>query len=191
MPGESIHSLRTLSYELKQTLKEIRTAIKVLEKGEIVAQRRAHGISVFCLVKWDKFQSSEKEGHSVGHDKGTLGAQEQEGNNGNTQKNKEYSPEFEAFWTAYPYKVGKPKAYKAYKKVIDSKQATHALLLTGVERYKLNLAAQRKAEGWAPQFKMPESWLNAARWDDPVYKSAKEQSTVRRGDNGVILPSGI
>lgn len=69
---------------------------------------------------------------------------------------------FERFWSAYPSKVGKRDAEKAYAKAIkriDSPDPP-AVMLAAIER-----AAQgrRWLEGYIPN---PSTWLNQDRWED-------------------------
>lgn len=65
--------------------------------------------------------------------------------------------EFEGWWQAFPRKVGKLAARKAYAKARG--QATSGELLGGVERY------VRHKPAYA-DFCHPASWLNAGRWMD-------------------------
>lgn len=69
---------------------------------------------------------------------------------------------FDAFWQAYPRKVGKGEARKAYRNAL--KRATAEQILAGAQRY-----AASKPD---PQFtKHPGPWLNADRWLDEPDKS--------------------
>ena len=71
---------------------------------------------------------------------------------------KQNSPSgFDAFWTAFPKRVGKLAAEKAYSKAL--KLATLPELLAGVERYKQSKPAYAD---WCH----PATWLNQGRWMD-------------------------
>jgi hypothetical protein len=66
---------------------------------------------------------------------------------------------FPAFWSAYPNKVGKGDAEKAYKRAL--KRARHQTIMEGLER-----ANQR---GWSESLgnpPHPSTWLNRDRWAD-------------------------
>jgi hypothetical protein len=65
--------------------------------------------------------------------------------------------EFDAFWNAYPRRIGKLEAIKAYMKA--RKLATAEQILAGVEAYR-----QHKP-GWQA-WKHPGPWLNAGRFLD-------------------------
>jgi hypothetical protein len=71
-------------------------------------------------------------------------------------------PLFEGFWAAYPRKVGKGAALKAYRHAL--KRASHAEIAAGAKRY-----AASKPD---PQYTAHAStWLNADRWlDEPDRK---------------------
>lgn len=64
---------------------------------------------------------------------------------------------FERFWSAYPRRVKRPDAEKAFAKAI--KRAPEDAILAGVERYK---KSKPDYADWAH----PASWLNNDRWLD-------------------------
>ena len=89
---------------------------------------------------------------------------------------------FERFWSAYPSKVGKRDAEKAFAKAvkrIDSPDPP-AVMLTAIER-----AAQgrRWLEGYIPN---PSTWLNQDRWEDQPDERSDHQlqrpTDARRAD---------
>lgn len=65
--------------------------------------------------------------------------------------------DWDTWWAAYPRKVGKLAAEKAYAKA--RKRASAQDLLTGIARY-----IQHKPDWQA--YAHPASWLNAGRWMD-------------------------
>lgn len=75
---------------------------------------------------------------------------------------------FDAFWRAYPRKVGKPKAQSAWKSV--SKDAVAVMI--GLARWTVYWIARNEPE-FIPH---PTTWLNQRRWEDdppPVTKRSK------------------
>lgn len=83
--------------------------------------------------------------------------------------------EFARFWDAYPRKVGKGEARKAWTKIRRA-GVDPAAVIAGAERYRDDPARQRKDIEFT---KHPGPWLNAERWtDQPVDVNG---STVRRG----------
>jgi len=83
--------------------------------------------------------------------------------------------DFEAFWRAYPNRVGKLAAEKAYVKA--RKTASAAELLSGIARYLLNKPAYA-------DFCHPATWLNQGRWLD----EALEKPRSARSDGGMRCP---
>ena len=70
---------------------------------------------------------------------------------------------FESFWGAYPKKVGKADALKAWKK---NKAAQHInKALKTIERMKATDQWQREGGRFIPN---PATWINQGRWDDEV-----------------------
>jgi hypothetical protein len=78
------------------------------------------------------------------------------------KKRVEHTPSFDAFWKAYPKKVGKQAAEKAYQKI---KNAPIDTILNAIE-------AQKKSDQWKKQngqfIPNPATWLNQGRWEDEV-----------------------
>lgn len=68
---------------------------------------------------------------------------------------------FEEFWRAYPRRVGKLMARKAYDRARLS--ITHAVLLEAVAQQKTWAQWTRDAGQYIPH---PATWLNQGRWDD-------------------------
>lgn len=73
---------------------------------------------------------------------------------------------FDAFWAAYPRRVGKQDAHKAWTKLkIDSNPELQAEILAAIEK-QLQGADWRKDDGqFIPH---PATWLRAGRWLDEV-----------------------
>lgn len=69
---------------------------------------------------------------------------------------------FARFWEAYPNKVGKAAAEKAYAKALGSISGPDppSVILAGVERAK---ASRQWGEGFIPH---PTTWLRRGSWDD-------------------------
>lgn len=77
------------------------------------------------------------------------------------------SPSFDAFWTAYPRKVAKDKARKAFRKINPNAELL-AEMLRAVD-------AQKKAKDWLKEggqfIPHPVTWLNGRRWEDELEPS--------------------
>jgi len=66
---------------------------------------------------------------------------------------------FDEFWQAWPNKVGKPAARKAFEKIAKCPEFDYEAILTGVERYKRQKPTDRS---WLN----PATFLNDERWND-------------------------
>jgi hypothetical protein len=67
---------------------------------------------------------------------------------------------FDVFWTAYPKKVGKKDAFKAFQKVPVSERP---LLIPAIERQKQSRQWNDEGGRFIPN---PSTWLNQGRWMD-------------------------
>lgn len=73
---------------------------------------------------------------------------------------KKYTDGFEAFWKAYPRRVNKAKAFRAWKSAIET--VSEETLIDAAKRY----AAYHDAVGTDQQYiKHPTTWLNGGEWD--------------------------
>jgi hypothetical protein len=90
---------------------------------------------------------------------------------------------FAAFWQAYPRRVARGAAEKAYHRVIRNREATEAEVLAGAMRY----AAQRGGED--PEFtKHPATWLNGKCWmDEAPLNSGRPRSYLDSIAAGLAL----
>lgn len=87
-------------------------------------------------------------------------------------------PLFDRFWQAYPRKVGKPKAQKAFANLRVTEE-TLGQMLTAIRQ-------QTKALGWEDKSKWkyiphPTTWLNQRRWEDEVVGSDQQPDTADPG----------
>lgn len=79
--------------------------------------------------------------------------------------------QFDAFWSAYPRKVAKRAAMKAFAKVMQSKDApTIKQLLDGVNRYKSSTLDSKFIAH-------PATWLNQGRWEDDLPETTSQHVT--------------
>lgn len=69
---------------------------------------------------------------------------------------------FDQFWAAYPRKVGKDKAMRAFAKINPTEEQLYRILE--------ELERQKKAYGWCKEnwkyIPHPATWLNQKRWED-------------------------
>lgn len=105
-------------------------------------------------------------------------------------KRENLDDDFGVWWLAYPRRVGRGQAEKAYRAALKLTNA--ATLLAGAERY----AADKRGED--PRYvKHPATWLNGKCWlDEPEKINARSKTTggcvantaeQRQSDNAAIL----
>ena len=91
---------------------------------------------------------------------------------------------FDAFWKAYPRKVAKPNARKAFAKVLAN-GVTIDTLLAAIDRQKRSQQWQKDSGQFIPH---PATWLNQERWTDAVdampVKSCIQGGIVPQHSNG-------
>lgn len=89
---------------------------------------------------------------------------------------------FEQFWTAYPRKVGKPKAKQAFEKAVKDEETFEAVM-EGLRRYKRTEQWNRDGIEFVPH---PTTWLNQRRWEDEIPEPAQRIPGVRESEHGML-----
>lgn len=130
-------------------------------------------------TRWNAGEQPKSLINNDGHDAFALQSQSvgNANQNHNQNQNKKNTPlppsrgsdGFDLFWEAYPRKVSKGAAAKAWKAAI--KKASADEIVGGVKRFKFSDD---------PQFiPHPATWLNAERWADEAAKPAPYVPTYR------------
>lgn len=83
--------------------------------------------------------------------------------------------DFEIFWNAYPTKVGKQPAKKAFDKV----KVPVETLVAAIERQKCSSQWSKNGGQYIPN---PATWLNQCRWEDELPEPANHADTTTRRD---------
>lgn len=101
----------------------------------------------------------------------------------NAPTNAPPSAGFDVFWKAYPRKVDKEKAIKAWKKIKPDGELA-AKMLEAIGR-------QKKSDDWTKDggkfIPYPTSWLNGKRWED----EANEPAPSTNGTHAAYTPEEI
>ena len=77
---------------------------------------------------------------------------------------------FETFWKAYPRKVGKPNALKAWK--VKKLNESIDMILASLERWKASRDWTKDGGQFIPH---PQTWLNREGWNDEVEPEKNEE----------------
>lgn len=141
---------KKLSFRLRMDLAEVRDALKpLIDNGFFERADTASAVLAECL----QAAVPEAEAEALQKETPSPSAPERR---------------FEKFWEAYPRKVGKDAARKAFEK----RKPDDGLLLLMLDAIK----AQSKAEAWrkdAGQFiPHPSTWVNEGRWQDEAVSLA-------------------
>jgi transposase len=82
-----------------------------------------------------------------------------------------YDQRFDVFWQAYPRKVGKKPARKAWERIKPSKELLGKMLKS--------IQAARESKAWKKDngeyIPHPSTWLNQERWEDEYEVQAEEE----------------
>lgn len=88
--------------------------------------------------------------------------QEQKTKTKNENKKQEQEQKFTRFWTAYPRKVSKETARKAFER-LNPDDDLLAAMIEAIERQKLSPQWQENGGKFIPH---PATWLHGRRWED-------------------------
>lgn len=98
---------------------------------------------------------------------------------------------FARFWLAYPRKVGKPEAEKAWRAMVAKPKVDPAVVMAGLDRWLAYWKAARTALDYHPH---PSTWLRQARWNDtPTAATATDRgprapiTAPREGQAGRVV----
>jgi hypothetical protein len=133
---------------------------------------------------------SEQDGHTR---RTVLNNKEKNGKNKEEKKieNKkgrkvEYTEEFKQWWEAYPKKVGKQAAYKAFLKVDPDAELLKKMLET-IKQWKKSKQWNKDSGQFIPH---PQTWLNQGRWDDVLGEDEIDKGDDEESYNDTYTPRG-
>lgn len=154
---------------------DIRKALAALERTGSILLYDVAGEPYFCFPNWSEHQriQTKKSKYPAPADcdmsrwltviHGDSPPESESNPNPESESNarEARSAEFEQFWAAYPRKVGKKDALKAFKKV----KVSVDVLIAAVERQKQGQQWMKDDGQYIPN---PATWLNQERWEDEV-----------------------
>jgi len=149
--------------------REYRTAKHKLKKYGISTFNPTSKGTVATLIDTDVFgvydERPDKQGDTPETSQRQAGDKPEttnkKGKKGNNGRKEEYTPDFLAFWAAYPRKVGKKGAYKAWKAAKDKPPIEK--LIEIIEQQKAGEQWTKEGGQYIPH---PSTWLNQGCWDD-------------------------
>lgn len=165
-------SINYLADQNREGKDAIRTAIKELEQFGYLLRTQLNEQGKFGEAIWvtqdpSNYPMTENPMTENPTTKKTIQKEDYE--------KKDISLIFEEFWTAYPRKLDKAKAYRAFRSAL--KRAKFEDILAGVIAYRNDPTRD-------PQFtKYPASWLNADAWENaatlPEVRAANEERRAK------------
>jgi hypothetical protein len=84
---------------------------------------------------------------------------------------------FSEFWNAYPKKVAKQDAEKAFNK-IKPDRALLDIMLDAIEAQKIAKEIQIANKQFCPEWPYPATWLNGKRWTDEQQDKPAEKHQI-------------
>lgn len=181
--GQLAHSTRFLAEAWDWSHSKVRRFLDRLEKRHMIDRITDTGVSVICVTNYDTYQLSSQPS-------GTVAAQQptQKRHSSGTNKNKgeirgtSNTPippqgDFDAFWSAYPRKVGKDAARKSYDRAM--KKADHATVMSALLAW---VPAQAGKD--AQYIPHASTWLNGGRWQDEP-EAATPAGPAKPGDTRI------
>lgn len=163
---------KRLSEETGLSEQQIRTGIKILKKCGFLTSKSTNKLSIITLCKYNDYQT-HKQTNQPTHQPATnqQPTSNQPLQNKGNKINKEYSADFLEFYSAYPLKKAKAKAYQAWKKLKPDLHTCLAALQSQMIE-KGFLKAEKK---FCPEWKHPATWLNQGCWEDEVETEKKTE----------------
>jgi hypothetical protein len=162
-------SINYLADQNREGKDAIRTAIKELEAFGYLLRTQANEHGKFGEAIWvtqdpSDYPMTENPMTENPTTKKTIHKEDYE--------KKDISPLFDEFWNAYPRKLDKAKAFRAFRSAL--KRASFEDILAGVIAYRSDPTRD-------PQFtKYPASWLNADAWENAATLPEKRQAAEER-----------
>lgn len=165
-PGQKITSLDNIAKEAGKgiSIQNVRTALSKFEKYGFLTNQSTKTGRLITIENWELYQSKEENQQS----------DEQSPNkeltpNKNNKNNKNiYNAHFEAFWNAYPRKVSKAAAKKAFGKLKVSDDLLKQIIKA--------IDIQKQSRQWQSKefIPHPATWLNQRRWEDEAEEEPEE-----------------
>lgn len=185
-PGQFVTSLEKIAEKCGKgiTIANVRTAIKRFEKLEFLTNQSTNKNRLITIVNWGIYQASEDEPnkqpnkHLTSNEQATnkhLTTNKNVKNEKNVRSN-EYSNDFEQFWSIYPRKKDKKKAFKSFKATI--KRYDLNTIVQGTKGY----ARSIERDGTEERFiKHASTFLNNDSFNDYLHEM-KQAPVVEEDD---------
>ncbi|SEV81598.1 hypothetical protein [[Clostridium] fimetarium] len=167
-PGQCITSLKSITENsgLGISIKNVRTAIDKFEKYEFLANKSTNKNRLITILNWELYQVKENESANK-----SASNRQATGNYQECKNEKKIDiAHFDTFWNAYPRKISKGTARKAFEKLKVTEELLKIML-----RVLESQSKQWKDKQFIPY---PATWLNSRRWEDEDDNATDHELTV-------------
>jgi hypothetical protein len=177
--GQTITSIRQLCERWNWSNSKVTKFLKMLEADEMLVLKSDTKKTVITIGNYDIYQVQETEETTPKRQTHDTEATQKHTNkndkNVKNEKEKTYSPQFEEWWSEYPRKLGKKKAFSSFK----TKVKTHGYekVLDGLKGYKQYLEREKTDERF---IKHPSTFLNEEAFNDFIGVQEKEVPQQRQ-----------
>ena len=173
-------------FPLKESMKlsEVKKILEKLQEVGLIVLYSKGGKPYLCVNKWGEHQRLRYSKHRYPTpDEADNGSLRQVAANGGelrpeveveieiedeveteAEKRKAHDGRFERFWTAYPRKVNKVGAKKAFDKVRPDDELLNRII-AAIEKQKHSEQWTKDGGQFIPH---PQTWLNGHRWEDEL-----------------------
>ena len=169
-PGQFVFGRTKASKDLKINESSIYRLVKFLENSGNIEVKSNNKFSIITIINWGIYQGESTTSEQQMNNKRTTNEHKQECK---ALKNKEYSVSFLEFYSSYPLKKEKKKAYKRWQTLKKQNQLPPIdIILSAITKQKL--WRKNANGGFRPEWKHPATWLNAGCWEDEINTTTKK-----------------
>ncbi len=168
--GQRLTSYPKLSRELGLSIKQIRTALKKLEKSQNAAAKgQAMGLMV-TVLDFDRWQAKDRTRAGQGQDKGRIRATTKEGQEYKEgQELKRMRENFDQFRIIYPgSKRGLDVEFDNFKKKHPNYNQLMQELIPAIEAQIKQKNKLRSENKFTPEWPHLQTWINNSRWTEEI-----------------------
>jgi len=156
---------RYLSYLVAQNMVNICFKNDSKMDTELVPQTIPQNKNITTLIQIINYESYQEIGpQTVPQTVPQTGHRRYQNKNDKKEKNKTYTDEFLVFWGAYPKKVGKDAAWKAW----NGRDGDRPEIDFVLEALNQQLSSDQWTKEHGQYIPNPATWLNQGRWADEI-----------------------
>jgi DNA-binding transcriptional regulator YhcF (GntR family) len=175
--GQFLTSRDKLALGTGLSVQSVRTALKKLEKSGEIRQKVTKQYTIITVCNYCRYNEQQAREQPTTNQQLTnnqptanqqLTTTKKDKKGKKEKKNTPLPPKgFEAFWSAYPKKVGKKAALKSWEKATDKPPVD--VIITAIA---LQMTSEQWTKDGGQYIPNPATWLNQGRWMDAVQQPA-------------------